>query len=207
MAVDPVYYAWPADDVVMRGFSLAFGIIAAILFFLQIIFLQKMQILPVYLLPLLSFSVAFDNILLYIGDVEAVSSAANAWYFFRSVQIPLYLITFYELTFRLHEARQATFCCIRFDQSEDVINEWGLDIKAISLVPLWFIRMVASGLFVMNILVFYGFVESEGSNEYTGKCGYITLAHHSSMIPMWLALIPPITLSIVGFYLSFVLYK
>ena len=33
MAVDPVYYVWPADDVVMRGFSLAFGIIAAILFF------------------------------------------------------------------------------------------------------------------------------------------------------------------------------
>jgi len=202
-----VYYSWPIDDGVMRGFCLAFGVIAAALFFLQVIFLQKMQILPVYLLPLLSISVAYENVLLYCGNVDRQSPSANAGYFFHSIQIPLYLLTFYELTFRLHEARSAKFCCIPFDQSEDVINDWGLVIKHVLLVPLWFIRIVAGGLFVMNILVDFSFVTSEGSSEYAGRSGYITLAQNSSMIPLWLALIPPMTLSAMGFYLAFVLYR
>jgi len=202
------YYIWESNEKIMRGFSIVFAIIAGLLFIIQILFLQKLSILPVYALPLLSFSIAFENVVLFCGpETVNTSSTANSAHFFHSIIIPLFVVIFFELTFRLHEARNAKFCFIPFDQSEDVINDWGFTIKGISLVLLWTVRIISLGLFVMNVLVDYRFVETEDSYRLVGRGGYVTLSENSSNIPLWLSLIPPMFLSFIGLYLSFVLYK
>jgi hypothetical protein len=118
-----VFYDWQEGNEVMRGFCLAFAVIAALLFCVQIICLQKLRAIPVYMLPLLSFCIVYENVVLYCGgDISATSSIAYSAYFFLSLQIPLFVIILFELTFRLHEARSTKFCCIPFDQSEGTFN-------------------------------------------------------------------------------------
>jgi hypothetical protein len=71
------------------------------------------------LLPLLSFCLCFENVLLFRGDsIEKHSALTDAGHVFQALQIPLFIIIIYELPFRLHEARLAHFCCIPFDQGK-----------------------------------------------------------------------------------------
>lgn len=77
----------------------------------------------------------------------------------------------------------------------------------VTRVPLWFVRVIVCGLFVINVLVYYRFVTCANSELYAGKGGYITLADHPDMIALWLALVPPSFLSSFGLYIALVLYK
>ena len=116
------------------------------------------------------------------------------------------------------------------NRQSDVINDWGLKIKHISMIPLVSVRLIATGLFVMNILAFYSLVSTDDSSQYVRKVsaltptillppgdhqcrfsisqgGYLTLSKNSSMVPLWLALIPPMFLTALGLFISLVLYK
>ena len=211
MGDDDQYIHWDPDnerDNVQRAFCLTFGIVAILLFFVQIIFLQKLSILPAYVLPALSICIAFENVALFDGgNFSFDGPLADCVRFFHSLQIPIFVIVLFELAFRLHEARSARFGFIPFDQSADVINDWGLTIKKITRVPLWTMRAVALGLLVMNILVDYRLIDSNESSLYVHRGGYITLADHSSMMVLWLSLIPPMFLSVLGLYIALVLYR
>lgn len=190
-----------ADNYPFQILFMGYAVIASMLFFLQIIFLQKLAIFPVYILPFLSCFIAYENVVLYMGSsIETMSNVANAAYVFHSLQIPMFISIIFELAYSLHEARSARFCCIPFDQGEDVP-------KCISLVVLWTIRLICLGLFIMNILVDFNFASEPSSKLYAGRGGYATLAEHSSMIPLWLALIPPMTLSVIGSYVALVIYR
>ncbi len=88
---------------------------------IQLIFLQKLIIVPVRLLPLLSFCMCYENILLGMGDwIDASSDVASAGNVFHSLQIPLFVIILYETTFRLYQARSLQLACLRFDLGGDV---------------------------------------------------------------------------------------
>jgi len=121
----------PADftqRVVYILFASAVGALVPV----QLVFLQKLIILPVRLLPLLSFCMCYENVLLALGDsvgkTDNVVMAGNA---FRSVQIPLFVIILYEITFRLYQARSLQLSCLRFDlggSTDSILAElslWG----------------------------------------------------------------------------------
>ena len=121
----------PADftqRVVYILFASAVGALVPV----QLVFLQKLIILPVRLLPLLSFCMAYENVVLALGDsvskTDNVVMAGNA---FRSVQIPLFVIILYEITFRLYQARSLQLSCLRFDlggSTDSILAElslWG----------------------------------------------------------------------------------
>jgi hypothetical protein len=177
-----------------------FAIIAGLLCIVQVRYLQKLGIIPVLLLPLLSFCVCFENSVLACGTaVGASSSVAMATYFFHSLQIPLFIIILYEVSYRLHEVRLVHFFCIPFDQ--------GPDVNFLpAMLSIWFVRLIAAGLFVMNILVDYSFVSSSGATK-TAVAGYPYLAKHSTALSLILALIPPITLSAFAISIAFALYR
>ena len=121
----------PADftqRVVYILFASAVGALVPV----QLVFLQKLIILPVRLLPLLSFCMCYENVVLALGDsvgkTDNVVMAGNA---FRSVQIPLFVIILYEITFRLYQARSLQLSCLRFDlggSTDSILAElslWG----------------------------------------------------------------------------------
>jgi hypothetical protein len=178
-----------------------FIIIAAlsgILFLVQILYIQHLNILPAYILPFISFCFCFVNTLLARGsNVNSDSLLAGFGYVFHSFRIPLLIIALYESAYRLHETRAVHFFCFPFDQGTDAP-------KALALTYLWFVRLIAIGLFVMNILVDFDLVDS---CESASLGGYIFLSKHSSCLPLWLSLIPSMVLSAVGLFVSDIVHK
>ncbi len=179
-----------------------FAIIASALFVFQLIFLQKLSILPVYALPLISICICLENCVSYQGtSITSDSTSAYAAYFFHSVEFPLFIIVMFEVALRLHEARSAHFWCLPFDQGAEVTN-------IPSLISLWIVRIIAIGLFVMNIFVLYGFdstVTSSTSNA--SKTGFPDFDSNRDSRLLWLSLVPSLVLSGVCFYSSIAIYR
>lgn len=114
------FYANPADYT-QRVVFILFATIIGAMVPMQLIFLQKLIIAPVRLLPLLSFCMCYENVLLAMGDwVSASSDVVSAGNVFHSLQIPLFVIILYETTFRLYQARSLQLACLRFDLGGDV---------------------------------------------------------------------------------------
>ena len=175
-----------------------FAILSSGTFATHIYYLKNLDFFAVALLPFLSFCISYENVALYYGDsINPHSVTANIAYVLHSLQIPLFCIAEYELCFRLFEARSAHFCCVRFDQGTDISS-------APAFLSLWSMRILSAGLFVMNILVAFDFLDS---NSFAGRGGYIALASNRTSISMWLHLIPPIVLSALSIYISLVLYR
>ncbi|CAN0250661.1 unnamed protein product, partial [Ectocarpus fasciculatus] len=179
----------------------AFGLIAGILCILQMIFYQELKIVPVYLLPFLSFCICFENFALYRQEnIEEDGSVATAGKVFHSFIVPLFVMLLFEVPFRLHETRLAHFGCIPFEQGTDMPS------FAAQLVLITE-RVIALGLFAMNIIVNFNFVREEDKHSFSGIGGYKTLAEHRRSLHLWLSLIPSMALSVLGIYICFVLYK
>jgi hypothetical protein len=181
-----------------------FAVISGSLCIIQLLFLQKLNILSVYLQPLLSFCMTYENVALYLGSsISSKSAAANAGNFFHSLEIPLFIIVLYEVSFRLHEARSAQFLyCIRFDQGKSAM-QW------VAPISLWIVRLIATGLFVINILVDFDVLRKQYSSPEAGRGGYYSLGvrNNSTKLTLWLALIPPIVLSAAGLLIGISLYR
>src|SRR4051812_32035699 len=95
-------------------------VLSGICFLYQVMFLQKTKISPALLLPLLSFCICYENIVLIFGDsVNSESKTAYFAYIFHSFQIPLFILILFETSYRLHEVRSAHFFCLPFDQGQD----------------------------------------------------------------------------------------
>jgi hypothetical protein len=180
-----------------------FGSIALLLLVLQVVLLSKLNLLCVQLLLLLSFSIAYENFTLFANTFTSLSTEkVNACNFFHSLQIPLFFIFLFEITLRLYEARSAPFCFIPFDQGAQYV-------KFRMTIFLWFIRLVSIGLFIINILVNYDFIESNDTDgeNIAGNGGYISLSEHSKSNVLILSLIPPILLSGMGILIMIQVYR
>lgn len=179
-----------------------FGAIAIILLILQVILLLKINLICVKLFVLLSFCIAYENFTLFANNFDALSTdsvyAAN---FFQALITPLFIIFLFEITLRLYEARSAVFFFIPFDQGAQYV-------QFRMAVLLWSVRLLAIGLFIINILVNYSLISYNGTDgPIAGNGGYISLSEHSNSNVLWLALIPPITLSTIGILICIQVYR
>ena len=192
VGIDQPYYA--------RILFVGFAVIAAISCFYQITYLKSFKIIPIYLLPLLSFFICYENCILYLAStISPNSSLAYAAYVFHSLEIPLFIVIFYEMAFRLHRARSAHFICIPFDQK----FEW---VQFSAAMSLGLNRFIAIGLFILNILSDFRFVD-ESKAEWSGSGGYVYLARYPTSKALILNLIPVIVLSFVSLVIGYVLYR
>lgn len=187
------YYAQPVFIV--------FAAIAAILGSISLLFLQRLNILPVYLLPLLCFCVCYDNSLESIGMVSETASVAYAGNVFHSLQIPLFVIILHETSFRLYQSRSFQFCCIRFDQN---------NVKTINYaaaVLLWSVRIIACGLFIMNIFSTFNAVPESDQCDVAGVGGYASFVKDPHCLTLILSLVPPIILSFIAISIGLILVR
>lgn len=179
----------------------AFAVVASLLFFVQILFLQQLSLVPVMLLPFLTFCVAFENAVMYYScvspslgaDVIGTAFVANA------LIAPLFVVILYEICFGLHEARSAHFFCFPMEQGDDISN-------APALTSVWLLRCVAAGLVVMGILVNFSIVKHSQAPK-TGSGGFAYLAEHANSLSVWLSLIPPIALSYMALVISIAIHR
>jgi hypothetical protein len=181
------------------GLYIAFAAIAGILFFVQIVFLQKLRMLPVYILPALSACICFENALLAGGG-----RSDPAWrisQFVTAIQaliIPFNVIIIFEMPFRLHQARTAHFLCIPFEQGPIISG-------LIAKLSLWVVRLFALGLLVINIIV--NFKIPHAASNTAGKVGFVYFDEIDDEIHVWLGLLPPLILSVEAVVLSIVMQR
>jgi hypothetical protein len=162
-----------------------------ICFYYQVGHLQKMTILPVYLLPFGTFCILFENWALAMGSlIHEESAGAYIAYIFHSFNIPILLTCMVEVSYRLYETRSAQFFFIRFDEAE---SEAFTPVGSIAF--LYGARLLSLSLLVLTMAVDFRYPKLE-----TG--GYITLVENVTSLPLWLSLIPPILLSIVCLFVS-----
>lgn len=181
------------------GLYISFAIISGLLFFLQIYYLQKLRMLPVYLLPAISVCICWENSLLAGGDRTEPSWRISQ--FVTAIQaliLPFHVIVIFEMPFRLHQARTAHFLCIPFEQGEFISG-------FISKVCLWSVRIIAVGLLVINLLV--NFKLPHGQSDMAGKIGFVKFNDIGDTIHMWLALLPPLLLSLEATIISVVMQR
>ena len=180
----------------------AFSVIGFLLVWVQVVFLQELALAPVYLLPLLTFCVTYENAVMYYScNASGMADTATvaAGYVFNALIPSLFVLVLYEITFRLHEARQAHFFCLPMEQGGDVSS-------APAVLLMWLVRLIAAGLFIMGILVNFSIV-SHSDAPHAGSGGYTYLAQHDQSLAVWLALIPPITVSAMTLCMSLALHR
>lgn len=172
-----------------------FAILAGLLLVYQAMFLQKMKILPVYFVVIASICFCYENAIMAVGaDLEPDSVAVEIMYAAQALQIPLLTVCLYETAYCLYQEKGANMSIV------DVEDQSDLDCTPICS-GLWFVRLVSVLLLVLGILVNYQLIPDQ---EYlnAGSGGYIYLARHPHSLPVWLALVPPIVLSIVSLLTS-----
>ena len=190
------YFGNNLDDYAFIAFVIIV-ILSVLLFCKQVLYLRKMTILPVYTLPLVSFCICFESTVLLLGSsISDNSLTADFAYIFKCLQVPLLLLSLYEITHRLHEARSVNFFFLRFDEGDVFAKKNGDRF-------LLLIRIVACGLLIINILTFYQLSLPSAGSVLVGMGGYIYLAENYYSLNLWLALIPPIVLSLASLVLSY----
>ncbi len=167
----------------------AMAVISAMLLVVHCRYVRDMRILAVYILPCVAFFSCFELCVLAQGsDVKNDSVTAYICYVFQSLRIPLMVVVLYELTYRLFEIRTAHFICFPFDQGSDFS-------KTVGVCSIWLNRLMACGLFAINMVVVY---DTADADDYASRGGYMYLSRNSHSLFAWLTLIPPIVLSIVA---------
>ena len=205
----PTSFIFGPWDACLGQFSnvlfLAFSCVGLLLFFVQVFHLQQLRLVPVYLLPLLTFCITYENAVMYyscnvgVGTGSVDGPTVGAGYVFMALIPPLFISILYELSFRLHEARQAHFFCLPMEQGDDFSATPGTTL-------LWLVRLVAAGLFIMSIFVNFSLVSHDDA-PHAGSGGYAYLAQHSASLAAWLSLIPPIVLSFASLFIGLSVHR
>ena len=170
---------------------IAFAILAAINFCFQAMFEQKMKIPPVYFVLIVSVCKCYENSILAAGSqVHPDGAAAQIMYAIQALEIPLLMLVLYETAYVLYEEKGANLAIVQ-------VEERSPRKCTLACTFLWLMRFVAVCLLVLNILINYQLIPNQDYMR-AGSAGYVYLAKHSHSLPVWLALVPPIVLSIVG---------
>jgi hypothetical protein len=196
------FYGLANEEEYARIMFIVFAAIAAILGSVSLLFLQKLIILPVFLLPLLCFCVCFENVLLSLGStISSTSDLAYAGNVFSSLKVPLFVTILHETSFRLYQSRSFQFCCIRFNQNNSTIYSYA------AIFSLWSMRLVACGLFVMSILANFLFVPSDRQCDVAGRGGYVSFVKDPECLTLILSLFPYMFLSFTSIMVGLILVR
>lgn len=182
---------------------LVFAVLAAILLLYQLLVLRRLKIMSTYLmLPLLSFCTSYENVALYLSSQHLIHEEHVHFYIgyvLHSLVVPLFLLIMYEVTFRLHEFRNAHFFCFPLEISPSSI---------FAKITLWIMRLLCAVLCTINLIVeFEWFGIDNNDPPKTGSAGYMYLADNRRELSLWLALIPSLSLTVVGILVSMYIYK
>jgi hypothetical protein len=181
------------------GFFVAFAVLSFILFIIQAGLLQKLRMLPVILLPVISICMCLENCVLTRGSSLGKRSAlAVVTLILHAMILPLMVLCMFELPFRLHQARTAHFLCIPFEQ--------GVIARDIAKVALWGMRIIATGLFVVNILVNFDSVAVH-KNPKSRLTGYTSFGEYHRSVHLWMALLPVVFLSMLAILIAVVMQR
>lgn len=179
-------------------FSICAGV-AFLLFLFQIIYLQKLKSLSVRLLPLLTLAICYENGCSATGDIMSEKSAFTKFsVIIIAAILPLFIIVLFELPFRLHEARSAHFMCIPFEQGVG-------QSQTIAYGSLYFVRIVAVGLFVVNVLVYLDLLHDENSRA--GLGGYANIDEETESTHFWLSVIPSMVMAALALFISILMQR
>ncbi len=193
---DPHYYA--------EVLFMLFAVISALLCIFQLKYLRTLRLLSIYLLPLLSFCICFQNVVLYCGEsIHHSSPIAQAAYVFSALICPLFIVIIYELALRLHESEFVHFLFLSYDEVMDGVPS---SVPALGDLSVWLLRIISIGLFIMGLFVNFAYV-SYGSTAHSAEGGFEYLRHHSSSLSLWLGLVPSIFLSIEAIVVGYALIK
>lgn len=180
-------------------FFVIFAAIAFVLFILQVRYLQKLSMLPVILLPVISFLVCFENCVLTRGSSLGKKSAlAVITLIFHSLILPFMILAMFELPFRLHQARTAHFLCIPFEQ--------GSISRDIAKVALWSMRLLALGIFVVDLIVDFN-IPAVNEHSKAGETGYTTFGNSPRSTHLWLSLFPALLFSVLAIVIGVVMQR
>jgi hypothetical protein len=172
--------------------------ISGLLFFVQVIYLQQLRMIPVYLLPIVSACICFENSLLAGGRRSEpdwrISQFVNA---IEALILPFLVLIIFEMPFRLHQARTAHFLCIPFEQGEYMS-------KDIGNISLWSMRLISVGLFVIKILVNFNLINGHGDDT---RVGFVAFGDYNHNIQRWMSLLPTLFLSFESVSLSLVMQR
>ncbi len=173
------------------------AVVSACLLIFHFQCIRHLRLVAVFLLPVISFVICFENTVLSFGDnVSPCSVTAGFTYVFHSLKVPLLVDAVYESAFRLFELRFAHFLCFPFDQGPD----YNKNSAKFSLI---LVRLLSCGLLAINLVA--NFERNCNNNDSRG--GYIYLSKHREDIFAWLPLIPPIVLSIMALAMSSVVMR
>ena len=188
----------PISDV-QFGFYVAFAAITFMFFIIQVLYLQKLSMLPVILLPIISFLMCFINcVLCRGGDIGGMSPLAVITLICQAMILPLMVLTMFELPFRLHQARTAHFLFIPFEQGPVFSRD-------IAKTALWAMRVFAVGLFVVDIIANFNFrINRDGK---AGLAGYSAFGKDRQSIDLWLSLLPSVLLALLAVTISVLMQR
>lgn len=179
---------------------IAFAIISGLLVVFQAAFIQKMKILPAYFIVIVSICFCYENSIMAAGgQLETDSAAVLIMYAVHSFQIPLLSLCLYETAYCLYEEKGTNLALA-------TIEEPALVFPNTASICLWLVRFVAVCLLVLNLLVNYHIIPNQDYKA-AGSGGFIYLAEHPHSLPIWLALIAPIVLSIVGLCTAYLIVR
>lgn len=197
-------------NTLSRTLFLVFAVICAIISIVHCYYVRKLKILSVYLLPLLSICMCFENCLLYLtDDIDDNSIIAQIGKVCVCLQLPIFAMVMFEVPARLHEARSVQFCCVPYDQEKDVSKLPGMLLFTI-------MRIFAILVFLCNLLLYFSsYCEKLYDNDahilkscdYVGRGGFFTLYKHDLNSLFWLSLILPSYVFLVSFYMYFTLHR
>ena len=188
----------PISDL-QFAFYVAFASISFILFIVQVNYMQTLSMLPVIVLPVISFLMCFENCVLCRGSsVGGMSPLAVITIIFHSMILPLMMLTMFELPFRLHQARTAHFLFIPFEQGP-------LFSRDIAKSALWAMRVFVVGIFVVDIIADFNFrVNKDGK---AGLAGYSAFGNDRHAIDLWLSLLPSVLLALLAITISVIMQR
>jgi hypothetical protein len=179
---------------------IAFAIISGLLIIFQAIFIQKMKILPVYFIVIVSICFCYENSIMAAGgSLSPDSAAVEIMYALQALEVPLLALCLYETVYCLYDEKGANLEITSIEERKHAQI-------TLAVACLWLVRCVAVCLLVLGILVNYQLIPNQHYMA-AGSGGYIYLSKHPQSLPIWLALIPPIILSIVGLVTAFLVVR
>ena len=165
--------------------------VAGLMLICSIAVLRKLKIFVAYLLPALCLTIVSENVVMSLANsIHPSSAAARFAYAVHALHVPLFVLTLYEISFWLHRSRYASFIFLAFDEERESPGCSGR-------LSVWGMRLVALILLAINLIIDFRFIPDLDYHK-AGRGGYMYLAKHDQSITIWLSLIPPIVLSIVG---------
>mmetsp|Transcript_20374 Transcript_20374/g.45335 ORF Transcript_20374/g.45335 Transcript_20374/m.45335 type:complete len:216 (+) Transcript_20374:115-762(+) len=164
-------------------FFIAFAALAGLLFIVQVLFLQRLKILPAYMIAIVSLCFSYENIILAFGRrIDEGSLPVRVMYGVHAVQVSLLIMCIYETSYTLQEVRGANLLTIEFGDDE---AETGIVVR-VGNWSVWVVRLLAVVLCGINVIINFELIP--GDYKSAGSGGYIYLATHRVRIT-----IPPLS--------------